>query len=954
MIRGRSNPLSELARLGFENLSETVAKLERLVELVGDWGHSALTPLASSASPDKALDFLLRMSEKKPKAIAKILSDAKQAERLCRVVGASDGMAEHLLRHPDSLSISKKPILQSKFTIPTASRSELRVGCRNALFQIIDWDLAQLDASAAFADVSISLTRLTDATLESAISVATQELFGEGRISETDASPCPLAVIAMGKTGAQELNYVSDVDVIYVATEAEKIDTAIKIATRMQAVVYDVEVEPGLWQVDPNLRPEGKSGVLVRTLEAHVAYYDKWAEPWEFQALLKARFAAGNAEIGNAYIDTIKPMIWAYQDRSAIVDSARHLRKRVLENIPPAERSSNLKLGRGGLRDVEFTAQLLQLVHGVGDPSLQVMDTLSALEALSDAGLLSRTDRAKLSAHYRFLRSVEHRIQLQRLRRSHLVPNKPEELRRVARGLGLSSDELTNRLESVRAEVAELHDSVFYRPLLAATAALTPGEIRLSAEDVEKRLVALGFVDPKGALNHINALTTGVSRSAVIQRTLLPVLIRWMAEGTDPDRALVSFRRLSEELGETPWFLRMLRDSSGAAERLMRVLSSSGMIARVLERIPDSTSWFGDDTELSPRSLEAIEAEMAAIISRQDDPEAAADLIRNIRRRETLRVAIGAVLGVSSMPEISEGLTAIMDAYLRAMLEIAKEGQELDLGIVAMGRLGGRELGFGSDADAMLVYGSGPEVAQGLAEKVTSRLLSLVKDSIMAFELDLGLRPEGKNGPRVRSLESYRAYFEKWADTWEFQALLRARVISGSPELVASFTELIDRFRYPVELTNKQLVEIRRIKARVEAERLPQGADPARHLKLGKGSISDVEWLVQLYQLRLAHKQAELRVLGTLEALAALEKSGEVSREDGAALRAAWLLSSRCRSALVLAVDKLLDILPTDRRQLEAMARILELPPGSASDLEETYLSSTRKARAVYEQLFAK
>ena len=465
--------------------------------------------------------------------------------------------------------------------------------------------------------------------------------------------------------------------------------------------------------------------------------------------------------------------------------------------------------------------------------------------------------------------------------------------------------------------------------------------------------MALGFVDPKGALNHINALTTGVSRRATIQRTLLPVLIRWMAEGTDPDRALLSFRRLSEELGETPWFLRMLRDSSGAAERLMRVLSSSGMVARVLERIPDATSWFGDDSELLPRDVGVIESEMLAVVSRQEETATAADLIRNIRRRETLRVAIGAVLGVSSMAQISKGLSAIMDSYLRTMLVLAKESDEIDLGIVAMGRLGGEELGFGSDADAMLVYLSKSEDAQAVAERVSSRLLALVKDSIMAFELDLGLRPEGKNGPRVRSLDSYRAYFEKWADTWEYQALLRARVISGSEQLASEFTSLMDAFRYPEKLTAGQLTEIRRIKARVETERLPQGADPARHLKLGKGSISDVEWLVQLFQLRNAFQDSKLRVLGTLEALDELESLGKVSKQEAQSLRAAWLLASRCRSALVLAVDKLVDILPADRKQLEAMARILEYAPGSASRLEEDYLSTTRKARAVYEKLFA-
>ena len=802
--------------------------------------------------------------------------------------------------------------------------------------------------------MSQTLTKLADRTLEAAIEVAVAELVSEEKLQANSSEPIPLAVIAMGKTGAKELNYVSDVDVIYVADSPESVEAATKIASRLGLVIDEMGVEPGLWQVDPNLRPEGKSGALVRTLEAHVAYYQKWAEPWEFQALLKARFAAGNAQLGGAYIEAVKPMIWSYQDRSAIVESARHLRKRVLENIPQEERSRNLKLGRGGLRDVEFTAQLMQLVHGAGDENLHVMDTLSALDALSTAGLIARSDKAKLATHYTFLRSVEHRIQLQKLRRNHLIPKTDSEFRRVARGLGLTADELKSRLEKVRGEVAALHDSVFYRPLLAATASLSAGEIQLSTEDIEKRLVALGFVDPKGALNHIAALTNGVSRRATIQRTLLPVLIRWMAEGSDPDRALLSFRRLSEALGETPWFLRMLRDSSVAAERLMWVLSSSGMVARVLERIPDSCSWFGDDEGLIPREVSAIEEEMLAILSRQDDYEVAADLIRNIRRREVLRVAIGAVLGVSSMAEISKGLSAVMDAYLRTMLQIAKGSEHLDVGIVAMGRFGGQELGFGSDADAMLVYRSEAEESQALAEQITSRLLALVKDSIMAFELDLGLRPEGKNGSRVRSVESYRAYFSKWADTWEYQALLRARVISGSEELRKDFTELVDGFRYPEKLSAKQLIDIRRIKARVETERLPQGADPARHLKLGKGSVSDVEWLTQVYQLRLATSNPGLKTLGTLDALSELDHLGKIATSDVAALQEAWLLASRCRSALVLAVDKLVDILPSDRRQLEAMARILEYPPGSASVLEQDYLSVTRKARAVFEELFAK
>jgi glutamate-ammonia-ligase adenylyltransferase len=287
------------------------------------------------------------------------------------------------------------------------------------------------------------------------------------------------------------------------------------------------------------------------------------------------------------------------------------------------------------------------------------------------------------------------------------------------------------------------------------------------------------------------------------------------------------------------------------------------------------------------------------------------------------------------------------------MLDIAKlrTGVDLDLGIVAMGRLGGRELGFGSDADCMLVYRGESDQSEA-ANKLSQELLVLVKDSILEFELDLGLRPEGKNGPRVRSIAGYQGYYERWAETWEFQALLRARMVCGSQELQAEFIDLVDRYRYPVELSSKQLLEIRRIKARVESERLPQGADPQRHFKLGRGSLSDVEWLIQLKQLQHVGENPTLRKVGTLAALDALVEGSVIAPEDAERLKEAWILTSRCRSALVLAIDKQLDTLPTDRRALEAMARILEYQPGSAAELEEQYLGVTRRARQVFERLF--
>jgi glutamate-ammonia-ligase adenylyltransferase len=721
-------------------------------------------------------------------------------------------------------------------------------------------------------------------------------------------------------------------------------------------VIDEAESEPGLWQVDPNLRPEGKDGALVRTVESHLSYYQKWAHPWEFQALLKARFVAGDPAVGTDYIERIKPLIWERQNRAEIVESARNLRRRVLEHIPVAEQEREIKLGRGGLRDVEFTAQLLQLVHGVGDESLRVMDTLDALEALSSAGLLSRDDRATFSNHYVALRSVEHRVQLLKLRRTHLMPTDTHELRRVARSLDLSLDAeaLEALWQRVRSEVAVLHDTVFYRPLLAATASLSAGEVALSPEEISSRLAALGFKDPKGAVEHIKALTTGLSRRAVIQRTLLPVLIRYMAEGTAPDRALLTFRRLSERLGESHWFLRMLRDSSGAAERLMITLSLSAFASRLLEHIPESSAWFGSKDELRGPTKSEILGEMLALVERGGGEDAVAEALRQIRRREVLRCSIGAVLGELDLEAISRSLTEITDSYIEAMLEHSKvaEDIEIDVAVIAMGRLGGGELGFGSDADVMLVFGGSGELLQQPAERLTSALLAKVKDPLLNFELDLDLRPEGKNGPRIKSLDAYRGYYEKWADTWEFQALTRARPITGSDALRSAFLELVKPYRYPAELSSKQLLEIRRIKARVESERLPQGADPNRHLKLGRGSISDVEWLVQLYQLRFGSELPALHVLGTLEALDALVEGGKVSRDASEKLSAAWLLASRIRSAIVLGQDKSNDLLPVDRSQLEVIARILEFKPGSAAELEELYLATTRKSRQVFEELF--
>lgn len=970
----RPNSLSELAKLGFEELSETIPKLERLVQMLGDKGRVALHPVSLSASPDRALDGLIRLAEQQPKLVAQILSKEQAGLRLARVIGASDGLTDFLVRHSSSLKIflevaalpSANDLAKAFEGIdldnPEDARSQIRVIYRTQLLRIADWDLSNSDFRQNIKPVTAALSDLAGFSLEASLEIAYSELRSEARFSSEEVEQTKLAIIGMGKCGARELNYLSDVDVIFVVEGEHEnvIEIGTRLATRAMRNIDSPATEPPLWQVDANLRPEGKSGALVRTLEAHLSYYEKWAENWEFQALLKARPIAGDKALGQRYMDSVPKMIWERGDRSGIVETVRRMRQRVLENIPSQDREYEIKLGRGGLRDVEFTVQLLQLVHGSNYEEVRAQDTLSALDALAQAGFIGRGDRDQFQHHYQTLRALEHRVQLSKLRRDHLLPKTDSERRRIARGLGggLTLEQLDSLWDSTRSAVSELHDSVFYRPLLNAMANLGTQDVKLSDEEVSLRLEALGFVDPKGAISHITALTQGISRRATIQRTLLPILIRWLGEGVNPDRGLLTFRRLSESLGESHWFLRMLRDSSGAAERLMRVLSNSEFIAKMLEHIPESSEWFGDDTELKPKPIEEVQIATESILARHSSAQVATEAIRAIRRREVLRIAIGGVLGTNSIEEVAKGLTDVTDAYLLAMLAIAmrEESESLEsfeFCIVTMGRLGGRELGFGSDADAMLVYRSSNPDAQLKSEAIASGLMSAVKDQLLGFELDLDLRPEGKQGVRVRSLDSYQAYYERWADVWEYQALLRARPI-GSSALSNDFALLIDKYRYPAELSAKQLTEIRRIKARVETERLPQGADSSRHLKLGRGSLSDVEWLVQVYQLRYANQNPNLRLLGTIDSLRACLEIGLISNDDYLILERAWRLASRARSGLVLATDKAIDSLPTDRRQLEALARILEYQPGNATALEEDYLSATRKARAVFERLFVK
>ncbi|WUH93868.1 bifunctional [glutamine synthetase] adenylyltransferase/[glutamine synthetase]-adenylyl-L-tyrosine phosphorylase [Streptomyces sp. NBC_00433] len=992
----RSTTFTRLLRHGFTD----PAAAERLLDVPELWAVRSdpvlLEALGATADPDLALLGLVRLAEAldegERRALLDTVTTAKPLrDRLLGVLGASEALGDHLARHPadwHALVTYEAADLHpgiAEFERGLAAATDpdaLRAAYRRCLLGIAARDVC---GTSDLVLTAAELADLATATLRGALAIAASE-------APQDAAAARLAVIGMGKCGGHELNYVSDVDVIFVAEPAEGVEeneavkAATRLAARMMRVCSDTTVEGTIWPVDANLRPEGKNGPLVRTLSSHLAYYARWAKTWEFQALLKARPVAGDPALGAEYVAAIRPLVWQAAEREHFVTDVQQMRRRVVDNIPAAQVERELKLGPGGLRDVEFAVQLLQLVHGRTDPSLRSPTTLTALAELAAGGYVGRADAAALDVAYRFLRLMEHRIQLHKMRRTHLVPDDEAGLRRLGRGLGFRSEpvaNLTREWKRHAMEVRRLHEKLFYRPLLESVAQLGTDDVRLSTDAARQRLQALGYADPAAAMRHLEALASGVSRKAAIQRTLLPVLLGWFADSADPDAGLLGFRKVSDALGMTPWYLRLLRDEGAAAQRLARVLSSGRMAPDLLLRAPEAVAVLGSvDGGLVPRDHDSLEQEVLAAVGRAEGPEQAIAAVRGVRRRELFRTAAADLIDTYGddveadgdrvdPAELTDrvgcavfGLTsATVAGALRAAAKAVTGNDAHRLptrfAVIGMGRFGGRELAYGSDADVLFVH----EPREGVDQEEAGRAALAVADEMRRLLqiptadppllVDADLRPEGKSGPLVRSLASYAAYYRRWSLTWESQALLRATPVAGDKGLGARFVELIDPLRYPEGgLDDEAVREIRRLKARMESERLPRGADRTTHAKLGRGGLSDVEWTVQLLQLQHAGQVPELRTTGTRQALAAAARAGLLEAADAAVLDEAWVLATRVRNAVMLVRGRPGDTFPGDGRELAAVGRYLGFAPGHVGDMLEDYRRRTRRARAVVERLF--
>lgn len=876
------------------------------VALLRELAERSAAPAAVAVAAD-------RLSEVAPT----VTLTPELAGALAAVFGASRSLTAYVLAEPQA-ALATLAHLDERPELPSDADEEgLAAWRRREFLRIAARDLLGLDQ--------------LEATGEALSALATDVLDAACRLAGAEG----LAVIGMGKLGGRELNYASDVDVVFVGGTEQAARAVVRIARRC-------------FRVDADLRPEGRDGPLTRSLASYEAYWDRWAQPWEFQALLKARPVAGDRGLGAAFAESAARHLWS---RPFGADDIRSLRAMKARSEGIVQRKGlhdrEIKRGRGGIRDIEFAVQLLQLVHGRNDPGLRTPNTLAALAELSGAGYVDPADAAALEDAYRFLRAVEHRLQLVDESQVHAVPADPAARARLARVMGFSErpdasavEQFDDALRRHQATARSIHERLYFRPLLEAFA----GVGRLTPQAAEERLAAFGFRDAERTRTALRELTRGLTRTSRLMQQLLPLLLEWLSDAPDPDLGLLGLRNMITGPQRATELVTAFRDSPEVARRLCILLGTSPLLADTLVHNPDLVGLLDDPAALAPLPRDTLVASCRAPMSWRDDTAGRARGLLRMKRREELRIAARDILNEATLEATEQALTGLAEAVLATALEAL--GPTVPMAVIALGRFGGAELAYASDLDVLFVADGGSG-AIAAAERTAERLLRFLNGAVPTeriYAIDARLRPEGTSGPLVRTLASYRTYYERWGAVWERQALVRARPVAGDPDLGNAFMALVEEHVWGRSLTHDEVREIRRIKARVERERIPAGEDPQFHLKLGRGSLSDVEWTVQLLQLRTG-----VRSPGTMAALTALRDAGAIAPHDAAVLADSYRFCERARNRLFLVKGAPGDSLPAVPEHLARLARSLGT---TSTELREQYRRVTRRARAVVERLF--
>jgi len=1010
-------PISAIDRLREIGVRDTGRALTLLSEFVRKlpWGDAGWENIfrAASLAPDPGLFFLnlSRWADSLPPGdLTEAFGREEHIAAIGALLGGSEFLPERMARRPELFQalflrdgVLRRPAPEE--LVREALSAADRCGTEEELKAELRWikqrEVARIAARdlsgvAPLPEVTADLSALASATLEAAVRFAGRQLSARhgapvAELPDGTRRPCRFVVMGMGKLGAYELNFSSDIDLLYLhetdqgVTEGGEDPVPLhqyytRLCEAVTRIISEVTEDGFVFRVDLRLRPEGTRGELVNSLRSAEIYYESWGQTWERAALIKARPVAGDASLGEEFLRTVVPFVYRkYLDFTSI-EEIKGMKDRI--NLAAARshrHERDLKLGLGGIREIEFFAQAHELIYGGKEPSLRLRGTVETLSALSRLGIVTDADGERLTEAYTFLRRLEHRIQEHRERQTHALPQKEEDLYRLARAMGVvAPPALLSEIDRRSAEVHEIYDRLFggarrepSKVPADVQALFLPGP---PPEDAAERLGRLGFRDPETARRNLDALREGPPHVRIPQRArqyldrIAPEILH-LASGTpDPDMALGHVERFLSAIGGRTMFYALLYEKPKVIEALVRLFGSSRYISGYLLRHPELLDTFlRNELSALVKSKSELRAELGEELAACEDFEQELDALRRAKNLETLRIGIHDMAGNLSLEEGMFQLSALAEVLLSCALVLARRevrrrfgvpidaaaGGEAPFCVLGMGKLGSEELAYHSDLDILFLYSGPGETAPDPTRepgefrkitnheyfaKVAQRLISILTTSTregLVYRLDTRLRPSGNAGPLVSSMDAFVRYHEQSAQLWERQALLKCRFVAGDREFGRKVEEKARTFIFDRPLPEHAAEEIHRLRTRMEVE-LGREREDRLNLKVGRGGVVDVEFAVQYLQLLHGGGRPALRARGTLKALYELQRAGIVTLEQYKVLDEGYRFLRSLDVRLRLAHDASID---------QFDPNVLE--PG----LQERYRNETERIRKVYLEL---
>ena len=955
----------------------------------------------NSPNPETALNHFSRFSEVvfNRRWLYRLLQDAPfLLDPVIFCFGASTYLSETLIRNPEYFydiidANVMGTVKTSEMMYEELARSlsyfdsvdqKLRVLRRYKRRETLRIGLCDLLKAVDVKTTTWELSNLAEAALQHCYEIGRDQVmqpkYGTP-LNEDGTAPCRFAIIGMGKLGGYELNFSSDIDLIFVYSDDAKTDTGTenseyfaRFCEFIIKAMSEITPEGYVFRVDIRLRPESSAGVIIRSMESYESYYEGWGDLWERQALIKARPVAGDMAFGDEFIRMIQPFVYQrYLDGVTLGEIKADIGRtkvRIEERLvgEGANLEKHVKLGPGGIRDIEFTVQCLQMIHGAKRKSLCSHNSLEAISALKENELFTAEDADALATAYRFLRSVENGIQVEADQQRYSVPEREAEERELARRVGYEHTAETDALVAFRQDYRRHTERVraIFQKITATTIESEDGldiSVLLSEEDpkqLETFLSEFRFENVRESQRLLRRLANGgegIQFSPSVRRTffkLAPTLLNVLRESPNPDMALRYLSAFTDKVGARSSYYTMFADQPSTLEVLTRVCGTSLYLADMLIASPELFDLLTVPT-LVERSKTLAEKQSEALQIVSEAPAGRTfPMLRRYKNDEIWRIALRNILGHATLPTTTEELSDLAEAVLQAIYsEIGAElreehgtplnpdGTPATFAIVAMGKFGGRELNFSSDLDVMYVYSADGETTEGMpnVEFFAAVGLELVNrlagsQGMGIYEVDLRLRPYGTGGAIALSLAGYQNYYANTGEVWERQALTRARVVAGDIEGVGHrFLEIAHGFCYGGSLTSEEIAQIVHTRKRKEAQATRRTSTrrrgrsktqtPTANVKSGYGGLVDIEFAVQTLQLVHGGEAPSIRVQNTPLAIAKLQDIGVLTAAQRDGLSEAYLYLRRVENALRIVHDRALDALPKNRTELAQLARRL-------------------------------